>query len=70
MEKLARENFELMIREKLINLVPDVEIAKTQPKKSEEAEEERGVYNCDQCDKTFTKKSSITRHKYEHSGAF
>ena len=69
-EKLARENFELMIREKLINLVPDVEIAKTQPKKSEEQEEERGVYNCDQCDKTFTKKSSITRHKYEHSGAF
>merc|ERR1719219_2831777 len=24
-------------------------------------------YTCDQCDKTFTKKSSITRHKYEHS---
>ncbi len=27
-----------------------------------------GIYACDQCDKTFTKKSSITRHKYEHSG--
>lgn len=27
-----------------------------------------GIYKCDQCDKTFTKKSSITRHKYEHSG--
>ena len=26
------------------------------------------IYSCDQCDKTFTKKSSITRHKYEHSG--
>ena len=26
------------------------------------------IYCCDQCDKTFTKKSSITRHKYEHSG--
>lgn len=26
------------------------------------------IYTCDQCDKTFTKKSSITRHKYEHSG--
>merc|ERR1719420_1950167 len=25
------------------------------------------IYSCDQCDKTFTKKSSITRHKYEHS---
>ena len=28
------------------------------------------IYSCDQCDKTFTKKSSITRHKYEHSGWF
>ena len=28
------------------------------------------IYTCDQCDKTFTKKSSITRHKYEHSGKF
>lgn len=28
------------------------------------------VYSCDQCDKTFTKKSSITRHKYEHSGMY
>ena len=28
------------------------------------------IYTCDQCDKTFTKKSSITRHKYEHSGMF
>jgi hypothetical protein len=26
------------------------------------------VYYCDLCDKTFNKKSSITRHKYEHSG--
>ena len=26
------------------------------------------IYTCDQCEKTFTKKSSITRHKYEHSG--
>ena len=69
-ETIARENFEQLIREKLISLVPDVEIARTQPKKTEEAEEERGVYNCDQCDKTFTKKSSITRHKYEHSGGF
>ena len=28
------------------------------------------IYTCDQCDKTFTKKSSITRHKYEHSGNY
>ena len=33
-------------------------------------EEVGGVYQCDLCDKTFNKKSSITRHKYEHSGTF
>lgn len=26
------------------------------------------VYSCDKCDKTFGKPSSLTRHKYEHSG--
>ena len=32
--------------------------------------EEEGNYVCDKdkCDKTFTKRSSLTRHKYEHSG--
>ena len=71
-DKLTKENFEQMIREKLVNLVPDLEMAKTQPttqpKKTEEAEDQTGLFSCDQCDKTFTKKSSITRHKYEHSG--
>lgn len=27
-----------------------------------------GLYTCDQCDKTFSKQSSLARHKYEHSG--
>ncbi|KAF6204174.1 hypothetical protein GE061_002514 [Apolygus lucorum] len=27
-----------------------------------------GQFNCDQCDKTFAKHSSLARHKYEHSG--
>lgn len=27
-----------------------------------------GVFTCDQCDKTFSKQSSLARHKYEHSG--
>ncbi|XP_022666264.1 zinc finger protein 1-like [Varroa jacobsoni] len=26
------------------------------------------IYNCDQCDKVFSKQSSLARHKYEHSG--
>ena len=69
-DHMSKETFEQMIREKLVNLVPDLEIAKTQTpiKKEAEVEEQTGVFNCDQCDKTFTKKSSITRHKYEHSG--
>lgn len=32
--------------------------------------EQEGVYVCDQCDKTFSKPSSLARHKYEHSGEF
>ncbi|XP_059140150.1 zinc finger E-box-binding homeobox 2-like isoform X2 [Physella acuta] len=31
--------------------------------------EELGLYACDQCDKQFSKQSSLARHKYEHSGA-
>lgn len=27
-----------------------------------------GSFTCDQCDKTFSKQSSLARHKYEHSG--
>ncbi|XP_046387055.1 zinc finger protein 1-like [Ischnura elegans] len=27
-----------------------------------------GVFVCDQCDKSFSKQSSLARHKYEHSG--
>ena len=67
-EKMSKENFEQMIREKLVSLEPDIEVAKSQGKRQEDQDEVTGVFNCDQCDKTFTKKSSITRHKYEHSG--
>jgi zinc finger homeobox protein 1/2 len=69
--RMSKENFEAMIREKLVSLEPDREVARSQGKGSrgmvEDSEEATGVFNCDQCDKTFTKKSSITRHKYEHS---
>ena len=30
--------------------------------------EEEGSFACEKCDKTFTKRSSLSRHKYEHSG--
>ncbi|XP_058443334.1 zinc finger protein 1 [Malaya genurostris] len=35
------------------------------PKEQPDAE---GQYVCDQCDKAFSKHSSLQRHKYEHSG--
>ncbi|XP_023309886.1 zinc finger E-box-binding homeobox protein zag-1 [Anoplophora glabripennis] len=34
---------------------------------NQEAEVE-GQFTCDQCDKSFSKQSSLARHKYEHSG--
>ncbi|XP_051159948.1 zinc finger protein 1-like isoform X1 [Leptopilina boulardi] len=30
--------------------------------------EQEGLFFCNQCDKTFSKQSSLARHKYEHSG--
>ncbi|XP_058063208.1 zinc finger protein 1 [Anopheles bellator] len=33
-----------------------------------QAPDAEGQYVCDQCDKTFSKHSSLQRHKYEHSG--
>ena len=30
--------------------------------------DEEGQFSCDKCEKTFTKRSSLARHKYEHSG--
>ncbi|XP_012139921.1 Zn finger homeodomain 1 [Megachile rotundata] len=40
----------------------------SQPEAPPAAEIEQGVYFCDRCDKTFSKHSSLARHKYEHSG--
>ena len=36
--------------------------------KSHKVDAELGMYACDQCDKMFSKQSSLARHKYEHSG--
>lgn len=33
-----------------------------------QVKEEDGQFVCDQCDKAFSKQSSLARHKYEHSG--
>ena len=30
--------------------------------------DEEGNYSCEKCNKTFTKRSSLSRHRYEHSG--
>ncbi|XP_076628253.1 Zn finger homeodomain 1 [Colletes latitarsis] len=40
----------------------------SQPEAPPAADIEQGVYFCDRCDKTFSKHSSLARHKYEHSG--
>ena len=78
-DMFSRHSFEQMIREKLVSLTPDQEVVKSVllggggrvggVGAGVEAEQEQtGIFNCDLCDKTFTKKSSITRHKDEHSG--
>uniref|UniRef100_T1JG32 Zinc finger protein 1 n=1 Tax=Strigamia maritima TaxID=126957 RepID=T1JG32_STRMM len=36
--------------------------------KQHKLDSEDGMYACDQCDKVFSKQSSLARHKYEHSG--
>ena len=36
--------------------------------KAHKVDVEEGMYACDQCDKLFSKQSSLARHKYEHSG--
>lgn len=35
---------------------------------SPDQNQSEGLFTCDQCDKTFSKQSSLARHKYEHSG--
>ncbi|KAL4229586.1 Zinc finger E-box-binding homeobox 2 [Mactra antiquata] len=37
--------------------------------KSHRVDRDEGSYACDQCNKVFSKQSSLARHKYEHSGA-
>ncbi|XP_064644562.1 zinc finger E-box-binding homeobox 1-like isoform X2 [Lineus longissimus] len=37
--------------------------------KHHKVDEGEGMYACDQCEKMFSKQSSLARHKYEHSGA-
>lgn len=40
------------------------------PTLSNQEGEIEGQYSCDQCDKAFSKQSSLARHKYEHSGEY
>ncbi|KAL3836211.1 hypothetical protein ACJMK2_021651 [Sinanodonta woodiana] len=37
--------------------------------KNHRVDRDEGMYACDQCNKMFSKQSSLARHKYEHSGA-
>ena len=81
-DSMSKLSFEQMIRDKLVSLEPDKDVVEncmelqgeTDNKRvvmaRDDQEDPTGVFNCDQCDKTFTKKSSITRHKYEHSGIY
>jgi len=36
--------------------------------KNHRVDRDEGMYACDQCNKVFSKQSSLARHKYEHSG--
>ncbi|XP_070393789.1 zinc finger protein 1 isoform X3 [Dermacentor albipictus] len=41
---------------------------KRKPSAKGDSASEEGMFSCDQCDKMFSKQSSLARHKYEHSG--
>ncbi|XP_011502307.1 PREDICTED: zinc finger protein 1 [Ceratosolen solmsi marchali] len=63
-------NSEVVIKTQspILQIKNDVEprIAVDPPLQSEM--EQEGLFFCNQCDKTFSKHSSLARHKYEHSG--
>ncbi|XP_026462111.1 zinc finger E-box-binding homeobox protein zag-1-like [Ctenocephalides felis] len=64
----GKRSWSKMVKEEDGLLIPDAKRSQSNGGHLVQVKEEDGQFVCDQCDKAFSKQSSLARHKYEHSG--
>ena len=65
---MEAEEVQLELEDSLSNDEDHPSKKKRKSWKSHRLDRDEGMYACDQCNKVFSKQSSLARHKYEHSG--